>query len=258
MKSYFLALLLSVSVFVSCMSIVHASDFSLKCDETKCTPASVTTFFDEEVLWYPTYSTSNVVTITNKADTNQYIGHRAYNVHSSSNADVAKVLDLVIVRSSVQKVVWQSTLREFYDTSEAVLGVLGPGKTDSFEYTITMNKHAGNKYQGQSTQFDMLFGYFTPTTTPNSTPSVSNKGEVQGASDSKIPEPITFPPVLQQLVSAIQDRLLPKINRETPIFASYVLGTQASPNIAKIVLLMLLTGSIGLLVYLIHLVRKRR
>ena len=81
---------------------------------------------------------------------------------------------------------------------------------------------------------------------------------LQGASDSKIPEPITFPPVLQQLVSAIQDRLLPKINRETPIFASYVLGTQASPNIAKIVLLMLLTGSIGLLVYLIHLVRKRR
>ena len=80
------------------------------------------------------------------------------------------MLDLTIVRKSVNKTIWTSTLREFYDTSDAVLGTLGPGKTDSFEYTVTMNKKAGNEYQGQYTQFDMLFGYFVPTITPTPTP----------------------------------------------------------------------------------------
>ncbi|MDA1316593.1 MAG: hypothetical protein O3B87_01055 [bacterium] len=56
---------------------VIASDFSLKCDEDKCTPSSITSFFDGQVLWYPTYSAKNTVTVTNRGDTSQYVGHRA-------------------------------------------------------------------------------------------------------------------------------------------------------------------------------------
>jgi hypothetical protein len=141
-----------------------------------------------------------------------------------------------------------------------------------------MNKNAGNEYQGQYTQFDMLFGYFVPTITPTPTntltpspiplsSSPTQEGEVQGASDSQVSKPIIFPPVLQQLVSTVQKILVPSRNGEAPVFAmntrqqsnnSHVLGTQTSPNIAKTVLLILLTGSLGGLVYLTHLMGKRK
>ncbi|MBP9690734.1 hypothetical protein KBD81_01500 [Candidatus Woesebacteria bacterium] len=150
---------------------IYATDFSMKCDAEACKPDSIARFFDEDTLWYPTYGKSNTVTIKNTSETSQYIGHRAFNIRTSSTADLSKALDLTIVRKSVNKVVWKSTLREFYDSHEAVLAVLGSGKTDSFEYTIVMNRDAGNEYQGATTQFDLLFGFFMPTVTPTPTPT---------------------------------------------------------------------------------------
>ncbi|PIQ73513.1 hypothetical protein COV58_02095 [Candidatus Roizmanbacteria bacterium CG11_big_fil_rev_8_21_14_0_20_36_8] len=206
------SLLLFVIIIIIFAGSVNASEFDVKCDERKCTPSNAGKFFDKEVLWYPTYSEMNRVTITNKGDVDQFIGHRAFNIAPSSNqVEISEVLDLVIIRESVSKVVWKSTLKDFYKTDEAVLGVLGPGKTDSFTYTITMNKDAGNQYQGKSTQFDLMFGFFMPTVTPTPTltptpspistitptpgPTTLNSrdletsdktvGEVQGVSDTR-------------------------------------------------------------------------
>lgn len=205
-----------VVMFFYTAGIVRATDFSMKCDEKKCTPASISRFFDEGDLWYPTYSLSNVVTIENKSTDSQFVGHRAFNIQTSEGADIAEALELVIVRNSVNKQVWQSSLAEFYTTSEAVLGVLGPGKTDSFEYTISMKKDAGNEYQGKKTQFDLVFGYFMPTVTPTptATPTPTNtpiptptsvipteelnatsSGQVQGVSEEQevVPKPESTP-----------------------------------------------------------------
>jgi len=191
---------------------VNAIEFKVECTDRSCTPSSTGRFFNENVLWYPTYSLMNRVTVKNKSDADQFIGHRAFNIETNSDVDrIAEVLDLVIIRESVNKVVWESTLQGFYETDEAVLGILGPGKTDSFAYTITMNKDAGNEYQGKSTQFDLMFGFFMPTVTPTptltptptATPTITltpipttsskqnpkkpdrNAGEVQGVSDTR-------------------------------------------------------------------------
>ena len=191
-------------MFIYTAGIVRATDFSMKCDAQKCTPASIARFFDKNVLWYPSYSLSNIVTIENKSKDSQFVGHRAFNIQTSEGADIAEVLELVIVRNSVNKQVWKSSLAEFYTTSEAVLGVLGPGKTDSFEYTISMNKDAGNEYQGKNTQFDLVFGYFIPTMTPTPAPTLivateelssEASGQVQGVSEEQevVPKPETTP-----------------------------------------------------------------
>jgi len=160
---FLLTVIISFSFFTA--PNVFALDFSLKCDETKCTPSSVAKFFDQPVQWYPSKTVSNSVTIENKSESTQYIGHRAVNMQSSQGADLANALELRIVRKSVNKEVWKSSLTEFYTTSESVLGVLGPNKADSFEYTITM-RDVGNEYQGKSTQFGLVFGFFMPTVTP--------------------------------------------------------------------------------------------
>jgi len=163
---------------------VFATEFSMKCDEKKCTPSSIARFFNEEVLWYPTYSTSNTVTITNQSHDSQFVGHRAFNIQTTSGANIADTLELVIVRKSVNQQVWKSSLQEYYDTSEAVLGVLGSKKTDSFEYTITM-KNVGNEYQGKKTQFDLMFGFFMPTVTPTPSPTPT-------PTNTPIPTPISL------------------------------------------------------------------
>lgn|GEM_PF-5369225 len=226
----FEALLTLLFLCISLPRTVSASDFSMKCDEKKCTPASIARFFDENIQWYPGQSLSNTVTIENKSKDAQYVGHRAFNVQSSAGADLARALDLVIIRKSVNKQVWSSTLGEFYTTSEAVLGVLGPGKTDSFEYTISMNRNAGNEYQGKKTGFDLMFGYFMPTVTPTPTntpmptntpiptptiispteeQSATESGTVQGVFDVKRPSILDK---LRHTVSQVVDSVLPYNN----------------------------------------------
>ena len=244
--------------------IILASDFSLKCDEKKCTPASITSFFDGQVLWYPTYSANNTVTITNKGKISQFIGHRAYNIKTSPDVDIAEVLDLTIVRKSVNQTVWKSTLREFYDTSEAVLGLLGPGKTDSFEYTVTMNGNAGNEYQGQYTQFDMLFGYFIPTVTPTPsntptptpTPTSTPTPPVQG---------IVIPQPIQRIISRLSNSISPPNRQQAPVFAlrppagaPRVLGTQSSTSTINFIILGLLIIAFVVLLLLLIIWRRRQ
>ncbi|MDP4011177.1 MAG: hypothetical protein Q8P72_03005 [Candidatus Roizmanbacteria bacterium] len=68
-----------VFLLFSIPSVAYASDFSMKCDEKKCTPASIARFFDNNVLWYPSYSQVNIVTIQNTGEGMQYVGHRAFN-----------------------------------------------------------------------------------------------------------------------------------------------------------------------------------
>jgi len=205
MKFNFYSFSILIFIFLTFVKLSYASDFSMRCDESKCTPSSIAKFFDEKVLWYPTYSKTNTVTVTNESKMSKFIGHGAANIKVSSGTNVADALVLEIVRKSTNKSVWKSTLQQFYNTQENVLGTLGPGKTDSFDYTITM-LDVGNEYQGKSTQFDLVFGFFVPTETPKPTfsptltlinSSISNSiqdgsntnsqndGEVQGASDRR-------------------------------------------------------------------------
>lgn len=139
-----------------------ATDFKMECDEKNCTPSQINGFFNENIIWFPGYSQSNSVSITNKSTTDQYIGNKAINTNKTSEFDLSEVLDLEIFRKSTNKVIWKGSLKKFFSLTESSLGILKPKETEKYIYSVKM-RDVGNEYQGKSAKFDLVFMFVAAT-----------------------------------------------------------------------------------------------
>jgi hypothetical protein len=167
-----LKFLISLFLFLSInfYPVFAQEEAFLKCDDERCDPDTISPFFKSQILWQPGRSLSSIITIKNTSEKNRYIGHKGNRTIglTGNEVDIATVLELKVTRMSVGKVVYQDSLSNFLKLNGQSLALLGEGKTDSFEYKVTM-LDANNQYQGKKTQFDLVFGFFFPTPTPTFT-----------------------------------------------------------------------------------------
>lgn len=185
-----LLVLLTLLIFLGTISSrVFAADLDIVCDATSCSPSTVSSFFPAET-WYPGKTMVKTLKIANKSSSNQPFGVDVINIITTGTID--QIMSLSIKQVSLDTVVWSGTLSEFYNAGELILAYLPAESSDDFSFTVTLDSSSTN--QNQSTSFDLLLGFISPTITPPTTPTSTSTPEptVSASSiptDTPVPQP---------------------------------------------------------------------
>lgn len=133
-------------------------------------PSDLIVVFEQTPLFsganiVPGDGTSRTVIVTNNSGTTQTIITSAANFSACGSDCLADVLTLTVTDGSNSY--FASTLNDFYNAGEVVLGTLANGETKTFTYTVLFPTDAGNNFQNQSTSFDLLVGFQNGQTIPD-------------------------------------------------------------------------------------------
>lgn len=158
---------------------VSAADYSTSCTAISCSPSTITGFFPSSEVWYPGKIYTKSIEISNSSGDPQQVTVDALNIYKSDPIDdISQVIQYTITRDSDGATVWSNSLYAFYNQGGVNLrNLLGNGLTDTFHFTGEMYLTAGNAYQDQQTQYDLVFTIttnVTPTPTPVCTQTVPN------------------------------------------------------------------------------------
>jgi hypothetical protein len=108
-----------------------------------------------EANFVPGGSVTRWVKVTNNSGSAQRIATEAINENDPDG--LASQLNLTIKEGAT--VIFNDTLKKFFDQGETYLSSLANGATTQYDFTIAFNSGAGDDYQGKTLGFDIIVGF---------------------------------------------------------------------------------------------------
>lgn len=108
-----------------------------------------------ETNFMPGKGVTRFIRVTNNSGQTQRIAAEAINKNDNNN--LSSAMDLVIKQGMV--VIFNNTLRKFFNQGETYLSSLANGAQTIYELTITFNSGANDDYQNRNLDFDILIGF---------------------------------------------------------------------------------------------------
>jgi hypothetical protein len=192
MKNVFKISIIGALIVVGFFAVGHKNaSAEVNCIEIKNADGDIVSevingiFVEENV--YPGWSKSKLFSVTNKCTENASLVLAFSSSDSNSNSDLAKVMQIVISRGSID-VVSGYSLFSIRGTTLS-LGEIGPGITNDYILKIAFDSMAGNEYQRKNTSFDLnyqLSEKVAPTTPPILADNGSNKKKKKKKKKKKV------------------------------------------------------------------------
>ena len=108
-----------------------------------------------EANFLPGEGVTRWIKVTNNSGSAQKIAIETINENDPDN--FASKMNLVIKESAT--ILYQDTLKKFFDAGETYLSNLANGATTQYDLTITFDSGSDNFYQGKVVGFDILVGF---------------------------------------------------------------------------------------------------
>ena len=108
-----------------------------------------------EANFLPGEGVTRWIKVTNNSGSAQKIAIETINENDPDN--FASKMNLVIKESAT--ILYQDTLKKFFDAGETYLSNLANGATTQYDLTITFDSGSDNFYQGKAVGFDILVGF---------------------------------------------------------------------------------------------------
>ncbi len=143
---------------------VAAQELTVTCNAPGvCDTDTTDPLFPASDIWYPEKTVTKTVRIINNTGEQQLVTATAENTAQTGDLDTA--LQLQITRVSDGVMVFDGTVRDFYQLASLNLGAFNNGTQDDFTMTVTL-PDVGNEFQGVETSFDLVFSFNTEDVVP--------------------------------------------------------------------------------------------
>lgn len=152
-KAFFLIFFITFNLLI--IQKTEAADLNIECGASGCHSSSLSPLFSESLdgAWYPGRAVIKTIEIKNIESSQKQI---RMGVRGSSSDQLAEVM---FVKFSGSIVIWQGSLMNLFG-QEIDLGTFNPLETREFNMNSALSSNADDFYQGKSTSFDLLLGFW--------------------------------------------------------------------------------------------------
>ncbi|KKS97518.1 MAG: hypothetical protein UV73_C0008G0038 [Candidatus Gottesmanbacteria bacterium GW2011_GWA2_43_14] len=146
---------------------VMASDLDLTCNDSGCTPATVSDFFPAD-KWYPGKEIVKTFRIQNTSGSKKQAALGSYD--ESSTGGMPGAMSLTVQSVPSLNTIWTGTFEEVFANDEISLGEIEASEVKDYRLVLVMDESSGNNLQDQSLSFSLKIGLLEAAESPTSTP----------------------------------------------------------------------------------------